>query len=296
MFDPSTTDEMKEKLQLIEEVRTYLGDSLGLNQTENYTTFYDQKDKPILWVLTASPEFEIISHEWEFPILGKFPYKGFFDFAAAEKEEKEMQSKGYDTEIDEVNAWSTLGWFKDPILSSMLKRSPARLAELIIHESTHATLYVKDSADFNENLASFIGVKGAEKFIAQTYGPNSEELLNYKLSRTRNKIYKAYVNQAIDQLKERYRTMDIHLSIEEKRRLKKQWINDLKFGLLETDYFEDKIEGRKKLEQFQFNNATLSGFSTYSSMQSELIDIFNDTYGGDLKKMIQDFKKKYRSL
>jgi len=294
--DSSTSEEMKMKLRLIEEVRTYLEDSLGLNQTENYTTYYDQKDQPILWIVTASPEFEIKAYEWDFPILGRFPYKGFFDLASAEKEEKKMQKAGLDTEIDEVNAWSTLGWLKDPILSSMLKRSPARLAELIIHESTHATLYVKDGADFNENLASFIGVKGAEKFITEAYGTNSEQLLNYKLARKRNKIYKSYMTIAIERLKEKYKHMGPELSIKEKRNLKKRWVNELKMGLLETNYFDDKIEGKMKLEKFQLNNATLSGFSTYSSLQSEMETMYEGKYHRDLKKMIQDFKKKYRSL
>lgn len=296
MKDTSISEEVRSKLELIQEVRDYLEDSLSLAQTENYTTYYDQKDRPILWVVKASPEFKIEAYQWEFPFLGMFPYKGFFDLEAAEEEERKMQALGFDTAIDEVNAWSTLGWLKDPILSSMLKRTPARLAELIIHESTHATLYVKDSAEFNENLATFIGIKGAEQFIRQKFGKDAEELKSYQLSRERGKIYKKYMVESIEELNGKYAAMDESLSLEDKRDLKQQWFDELKFGLLETEYFTDKVEGKKRLEKFNINNATLSGFSTYSSMLSEIDALYKEKYDGDLKKMIIDFKKKYRSL
>ena len=133
LADPNFPDSTKQKLNYIAEVKDFSEEFLGLTQTENYSTFYDQKGKPILWVVTASPEFEIKAYEWSFPIAGSFPYKGSLDLEIAKNIQEEMIFKGYDTEHDEVNAWSTLGWFKDPILSSMLERGPGSLAELIIH-------------------------------------------------------------------------------------------------------------------------------------------------------------------
>lgn len=294
--DPSFPDSTKEKFKYIAEVKAFSEEFLGLTQTKNYSTFYDQKGKPILWVVTASPEFEIKAFEWSFPIAGSFPYKGSFDIEIAKQIQEEMNFKGYDTELDEVNAWSTLGWFKDPILSSMLQRGPGSLAELIIHESLHATLYVKDSAVFNENLASFIGKLGAQEFLAHKFGVNSEELEKYKASFVRRKKYKDYLRIEIDKLNEFYSNMDTTQTIEKRRILKVGEIERIKEGLFEIDFFSDSLKGRKWLEKVEYNNAYFSGFSTYSSDLPKLTEQLQHEFNGDLKKMVTSFKNKYESM
>lgn len=296
LIDPNFPDSTKEKFKYIAEVKAFSEEFLGLKQTENYSTFYDQKGKPILWVVTASPEFEIKAYEWSFPIAGSFPYKGAFNIENAKKEKVEMDSKGYDTELDEVNAWSTLGWFKDPVLSSMLQRGPGSLAELIIHESVHATLYVKDSATFNENLASFIGKLGAQEFLAYKFGKQSEELKNYRASFVRRNDYKDFLREEINDLNDFYKNMDSTLTIEFKRALKTQKINEIKEGLFKIDFFSDSLKGREWLREVEFNNAYFSGFSTYSSDLPKLERQLQTEFDGDLKKMVTSFKEKYESL
>lgn len=294
--DPNFPDSTKEKFRYIAEIKAYSEEFLGLTQTENYSTFYDQKGKPILWVVTASPEFEVKAYEWSFPFVGSFPYKGSFDIKKAKIEQQEMKSKGFDTELDEVNAWSTLGWFKDPILSSMLLRGPGSLAELIIHESTHATLYVKDSAAFNENLASFVGKFGAERFLTYKFGKDSKEFKDYVNSRIRRNAYKDYLRAEIDKLNEFYATMDATQAIEERRILKRKQIENIKEGLFDINFFSDSLKGRKWLNKMEFNNAYFSGFSTYSSDLPKLQRQLDTEFDGDLKKMVTSFKRKYESL
>ena len=296
LIDPNFPDSTKEKFKYIAEVKAFSEEFLGLRQTENYSTFYDQKGQPILWVVTASPEFQIKAYEWSFPIAGSFPYKGAFNLENAKKEKAEMDSKGYDTELDEVNAWSTLGWFKDPVLSSMLQRGPGSLAELIIHESVHATLYVKDSATFNENLASFIGKLGAQEFLAYKFGKQSEELENYRASFVRRNDYKDFLREEINDLNDFYKNMDSTLTIEFKRALKTQKINEIKEGLFKIDFFSDSLKGREWLREVEFNNAYFSGFSTYSSDLPKLERQLQTEFDGDLKKMVTSFKEKYESL
>ena len=157
-------DSIKFKLSLIAEAKEYAFENLALKYSENYSTIYDQQGKPLMWLLTASLPFKMVAREWSFPLVGAFSYKGFFNQKSAEKEFEELKLKGWDVLIREVGGWSTLGWFKDPVLSEMLNRSTGKLAELIIHELTHGTLYIKDSVEFNENLASFVGIKGTEQF------------------------------------------------------------------------------------------------------------------------------------
>ncbi|HRH66682.1 MAG TPA: aminopeptidase, partial [Bacteroidia bacterium] len=146
--DPAVPDSLKEKIRFIDRVKRFAIDSLGLKPSKNYTTLYDQHGKPILWVVTASEPFAIRAYTWKFPVLGSVSYKGFFNKQKGEKLDSLLQSRGYDTDFGEVSAWSTLGWFRDPILSNMLRRKAGHLAELIIHEMTHATLYAKSNVDF----------------------------------------------------------------------------------------------------------------------------------------------------
>ena len=163
--DPTFPDSLKTKIHLIQEVRQFAVEELELVDSKNYTTIYDQKGRDVLWNVSACEPYELKPYKWSFPILGSFSYKGFFDLEKARQERGVLDSLGLDTNIRAVGAWSTLGWFQDPILSNMLYRKEGDLAELIIHELTHATIFVKDSLTFNENLASFIGTEGAKLFL-----------------------------------------------------------------------------------------------------------------------------------
>ena len=294
--NPSTPDSLIEQFDFIDKIRAFAEDSLGLNVGDNYTTFYDQKGKPILWSVTASPEFQIKAYEWKFPLVGSFPYKGFFDFEKAEEEENKLKVMGYDTEIDEVSAWSTLGILNDPVLSSMLNRSDGKLAELIIHESTHATIYLKDQGRFNENLASFIGRKGASLFLIEQYGIESMKLKAYLTQLEKSSIFKHYMRDAIRKLKIAYQKMDDDLTNQEKRAIKKREIEKLKDGLRETGYFSSDSIADSRLKKFHPNNAYFSGFSTYAEGQDQLEKKLEEEFNGNLKSMISSIKEKGLSL
>lgn len=177
--DMSVADSVKKKLQLIEEIRKFAFDSIGLVRNENYTTFYDQHGKRLIYVVTACKPYGLEPHLWHFPMLGDVPYKGFFNAERAKEQALELRAQGLDTDVGGASGWSTLGFFKDPVLSQMLKNEEGDLAELIIHELTHGTVFVKDDVEFNENLASFIGYKGAVWFLERKYGKDSEQLKEY---------------------------------------------------------------------------------------------------------------------
>lgn len=119
--DPDFPDSLKNKLRLSYAVRSYATGVLGLKDSKNYTTVYDQKGKPALWVLTASEPFALKAYEWYFPFLGDVSYKGFFEKENGENDLRQLMSMGYDISFRPTTAWSTLGWFKDPLLSGMLK-------------------------------------------------------------------------------------------------------------------------------------------------------------------------------
>ncbi len=287
--NPNFPDSTKAKFDFIQQVRKFAQEEIGLAESENYTTFYDQKGKPILWVVTASPEFKIEAYEWDFPIAGNFSYKGFFNLAKAKAESEKLQKMGFDTEIDEVNAWSTLGWFRDPILSSMLNKKEGRLAELIIHELTHATIYIKNDVQFNENLATFIGRKGAELFLRKTYGPATKELSDYQLTLERKELFKKWVWQSKQKLDSLYNSFSSTLSTEEKRRLKSQALLECKNQLMLSNYYSDSLEATKRLEAFKPNNAFFSGVSTYHAEQDNFDQKLQDEFNGNLKAFVASF-------
>jgi predicted aminopeptidase len=218
--DQSFPDSLKAKLHLIEKVRTYAIDSLGLKDTENYKTIYDQKGEEIMWVVTACEPFQLKPKQWKFPILGAVPYKGFFSKEKAIALRNELEKEGWDTSIRNPGGWSTLGWFTDPILSNMLQRTAGDLANLIIHEMVHATIFVKDSLEFNENLATFIGDRGAEQFLIAEYGIESTEYKLYVNEDQDFTKYSEHMLRGAEMLDSLYRTMQVEMSTDEKKKIK----------------------------------------------------------------------------
>ena len=218
--NPGTEAYYRIKLELIGEIRKFATDSLGLTATDNYTTFYDQHHKPLMWVLTGCKPYALEAQKWHFPVLGEVSYKGFFNEKAAQAEAAKIRKEGFVTDIYSPSAWSTLGYFKDPILSGMLNRSPGRLAELIIHESTHATCYIESSVDFNENFATFTGEQGAAIYLKSKYGAESEELKKYLNFLHDEKLYTVFMNKASQRLDSLYKSFPAHLSTKEKATLK----------------------------------------------------------------------------
>lgn len=295
MQDASFPDSLKSKLELIQEIRKFAFDSLGINYSENYTTVYDQKGKPLLWVITASEPFQLKAKKWTFPFLGSVSYKGFFDREKAENEENKLAKEGFDTSMDEVSGWSTLGWFKDPVLSEMLKRSPGSLANLIIHELTHGTLYVKDSVEFNENLASFVGDKGALKFLLFKYGVNSPEYRQYVESRSFMKVYTRNVLKHADRLDSLYNSFDEKTTMEQKRKKKEFMLKEIAEHL--NRVLDSELKKGKWSEELEsLNNTYFLDFRRYRENLDFFEKEFVADFNSDLKLYMEYLKNKYPSL
>lgn len=294
--DPVFADSLKVKLRLIDEVREYAIDSLGLRDTKNYKTLYDQKGEEIMWVVTASEPFKLKAKEWEFPVLGAVPYKGFFNKQLAIELKEELEKEGYDVSIRNPGGWSTLGWFTDPILSKMLERSEGDLANLIIHEMSHATIFVKDSIDFNENLATFIGDRGAEKFLIDRYGVASKEYQLYVNEDKDFLKFSEHMLMAAEKLDSLYRSMKENDPLEEKRALKKALIEKIVLSLdtltLTTHETKPSARYKDKLP----NNAYFMNFRRYQSKQDMFWNEYKHQFNSNLKAYIEHLSKKYPFL
>lgn len=172
---PEITLDTQEKLKLVLAVREYARDVLGLNVGGSYSS-YSYVDRPDLThIVVAAPKTELRPYTWWFLIVGSVPYKGFFDKADAEAEAERLNAEGYDTNIRPSAAFSTLGWFDDPLLSHLLRYDKVVLSEIIFHELFHNTLYVNGASAFNESAANFIGHRAAIDFFRERLGADSAE-------------------------------------------------------------------------------------------------------------------------
>jgi predicted aminopeptidase len=172
---PEITLDTQEKLKLVLAVREYARDVLGLNVGGSYSS-YSYVDRPDLThIVVAAPKTELRPYTWWFLIVGSVPYKGFFDRADAEAEAERLNAEDYDTNIRPSAAFSTLGWFDDPLLSHLLRYDKVVLSEIIFHELFHNTLYVNGASAFNESAANFIGHRAAIDFFRERLGADSAE-------------------------------------------------------------------------------------------------------------------------
>ncbi len=153
------------KLQLVLDVRAYAADSLGLPARDAFTQFTQLDSDTLVLVLSAAARDTLAPVTWWFPIVGRVPYKGYFDVRAARKDEQRLRDAGYDTYLRPSPAFSTLGWFNDPLLSTTLSGDSADIANTVVHELTHNRFYAPGGAVFNESFANFVGARGAAAYF-----------------------------------------------------------------------------------------------------------------------------------
>jgi predicted aminopeptidase len=281
--DPAFPDSLKTKLRLIEEIRKFAIDSLGLKDTKNYKTLFDQKGEELMWVVQACEAFELKPKLWPYPIVGSLPYKGFFEKQKALDEAKKLKDEGLDVSVRNPGGWSTLGWFTDPILSNMLQRSEGDLASLIIHEMVHSTIFIKGDADFNENLASFIGDTASYYFLANKYGLQSKEYTQYLHEDQDYRKYSKHILRGTQSLDSLYQSFQPSEARDEKLKKKETMIRQIIESADTLSLFEKRDS--KSVTRLP-NNTYFMSFHLYQAKQQDFEIELQDKFNGNLKAYI----------
>jgi predicted aminopeptidase len=209
MRDPATSDENREKLRLVTEARDYARRVLDLDAGDSFRTYSWVESDTLLLVVSASRKDRFEPYTWWFPIVGHVPYKGFFDFDAAHREARTLDERGYDTYVRPSPAFSTLGFFDDPLLNTTLRASHVALAATVIHELLHNTVFIPSAVAFNESFASFVGDRGAIDFFCSRDGPESATCTRATQEWQDNLVFGEFLTGFVDDLDALYSRSDL---------------------------------------------------------------------------------------
>ena len=202
--DPSTPPELRRKLQLALDVRRFAFEKLSFRRSHVYETWTPVSGPAVTWLVSAAQRTRLEPRLFRFPLVGAFPYKGHFRKDLAKAEAAELEASGLDATVVGASAYRTPLWISDPLPETLLRDSDGWLAETLIHELMHGTVYFKDRTDFDEAVAVWAGARGAELFLAERYGADSAQLKEWKDEKALELKYDAFYAELSARLKAVY--------------------------------------------------------------------------------------------
>jgi predicted aminopeptidase len=202
ILDPATDERTRTKLTFVVEARNYAIDEFGLDVGRSYTSFSQLQSDTLAMVLSAAHRDQLTPKTWWFPIVGRVPYRGYFDEDAAIKEQGKLEEDGFDTFLRPTAAFSTLGWFADPLLSTLLRLDEVDLVETVLHELSHNHLFVKGRVRFNESFATFVGRAGAIEFFCNRVGggPDTVKCLRAQARWRDHQRFEEFIEGLVEEL------------------------------------------------------------------------------------------------
>lgn len=273
--NPDTLPALKQQLIDILKIRAFATETLHLPENDSYTYYADLKRSYVVWSVFASPKFSFQPYQWCFPILGCVSYRGYFAEASAQTLATELRIQGFDVYVAGVPAYSTLGWFSDPVLNTMLFWPKTQIIGLIFHELAHQEIYIKDDTPFNEAFARTVEYVGVERWLAQHSSP--EAVLQYQQSQQQYLEFISLVLTARNQLQVLYQK-----PLSEKKMLA---VKKRIFKTLRTD-IKTRWKGYDAWISKDFNNAKLLSVATYQDYVPAFKKLLHQV-NGDLKKFYQ---------
>jgi predicted aminopeptidase len=283
---PDTPAETRRFLLDTQDIRRF-GTGLGLKPSGNYTRYKELDRDHLVDVVQACAELSFEAYTWRYPLLGRLPYKGFYDRAQAEEEAARLRAQGLDVIVREVDAFSTLGFFRDRLFSFMKAYSLDDLASLMLHEQTHATVFLRGQTGFNEQLASFVAERGALMYLRARFGEDSEDYRGALAARADEELALSFIRDMRRALEALYSGP---LNAEAKRAEKQRIIDEHKrrFVAEWLPLFHDP--GYARVAELPINNAYLSLYDLYTGDLPLLERYFTEVCGSDLATFLRQVK------
>ncbi len=285
LADPATPPETRRQLELVRRLREFASRELLLPDNRSYRTYADLERPFAAWDVFATPELSLEPKQWCFIVAGCVPYRGYFARDKAKQFAAKLKQKGYDIYVGGVPAYSTLGWFNDPLLNTFIHRSEAELAGLLFHELAHQKIYVSGDSAFNESFATVIELEGVKRWFERNGTPQQAEAYRQKLKRRDE--FTALV------LKHRTRLKEIYASDSSaaEKRLAKMRV----FGELRNDYATLKADwgGYTVFDNWfaqDLNNAHLAAIGLYTQYVATFQALLAK-HGDDLTAFYREMKQ-----
>jgi predicted aminopeptidase len=283
--DSATPPALRAKLNLVLAARAFARDSLGLSTGQSFTTFSRLDRDTLVLVLSGAYRDQLKPYTWWFPVVGRVPYKGFFDFGQAHASERDLTERGFDAHLGAASAFSTLGWFNDPLLPTTLRADSLTLANTVIHELTHNTYYAPGGAVFNESFANFVGSRGAERFFASRGqdAAAAEVVARWQDEKVLGRFW-ADLYARVDS------AFKAHPGDDARQVAERIAVRDSLFGEAKNKLVQElgpqlKTISVRAIERVRFDNAILMSRRVYLT-DLDAFDAVLATYGGDLKRAV----------
>ena len=268
LTDSAISDDLRRRLILARELREFASRRLALPDNGSYRSYVDVGRRQVAYNVFAAPRLSLRAKTWCFPLLGCVAYRGYFSEQAARDYAAGLERQGYDVFVGGVPAYSTLGWFDDPLLSTFLGWSPGRLAELMFHELAHQQLYIADDTAFNESFATAVGQLGAELWLA-------DKPLQQQVYRQRRRYRKQFAELVLASKQKLAQLYASGLPIQEQRVAKDRLFDELRQGyerLKDSEW--QGYSGYDRWFASELNNAKLAAFSSYSRYVPAFVALF----------------------
>ncbi len=294
LADSSVDAATRAKLSYVLQARRFAAEELGIDVGGSYTSYAQLDRDTLALVLSAAPRDRLQPRTWWFPIVGHVPYRGFFDEDDALEEQASLEADGYDTYLRPTAAFSTLGWFDDPVLSTMLRTDEVEVVETVLHELSHQHLFVPGRVDFNESFATFIGRAGAVAFFCgwEGGGPDTVKCARAEARWRDYQRYSVHVDEMVRELEALY--ADPELTTERKLELREA------IFLRAHERFDDEVAPTLESVSFRgyretpLNNATLLARIRYFHRLPDFAAYLEER-NGDLARALRDLWSGARS-
>ncbi|MGD2033406.1 MAG: aminopeptidase, partial [Gammaproteobacteria bacterium] len=269
LADPSTPPELADRLRLITEAREFAARELALPDNDSYRTYVDLDRQYVVWNVFAAPEFSVEPRRWCFPVAGCVVYRGYFDEDQGRRYADGLRQEGWDVFVGGAIAYSTLGRFDDPVLSTMLRSGDVGVVATIFHELAHQQLYVKGDSAFNEAFASTVEDIGVERWLSGK--ADMEALAQYRLHRSRRAAFNSLLKQTREELAAIYGRDEPE---EAMRAEKKQAFETLRQRYRALKASWNGYTGFDAWFDSDLNNARLVPVSTYARLVPAFRELF----------------------